>query len=46
MGGNVAWMEKKKNLYKILAGKPEEKKPIGRPKLRWDNNIKMDLKEI
>jgi hypothetical protein len=34
------------NAYRILVGKPEEKRPLGRPRRRWVNNIKMDLKEI
>jgi hypothetical protein len=36
----------KRNAYKILAGKPEGKKPLGRPSRRWKGNIKMDLKEM
>jgi hypothetical protein len=38
-------MEKKRNVYRILVGKPEGKKPLGRPSLRWVDNIKMDLRE-
>jgi len=34
-----------KNVYKILLQKPEWKRPLGRPWNRWENNIKMDLKE-
>jgi hypothetical protein len=34
------------NAYRILVGKPEEKRPQGRPRRRWLNNIKMDLREI
>jgi hypothetical protein len=37
---------KKKNAYRILVIKPEGKRPIGRPRRRWVNNIKMDLREI
>ena len=33
-------------LYRILVGKPEGKKPLGRPRLRWEDNIKMDLYEL
>jgi hypothetical protein len=33
----------KRNAYKILVGKPEEKRPLGRPKRRWVDNISMDL---
>jgi hypothetical protein len=36
----------KKNAYKILVGKLEGKRPLGRPKCRWEDNIRMDLREI
>jgi hypothetical protein len=36
----------KRTAYRILVGKPEGKKPLGRPRLRWLGNIKMDLREI
>jgi hypothetical protein len=36
----------KKNAYRILMGKPEGKRPLGRPRRRWVNNIKIDLREI
>jgi hypothetical protein len=36
----------KRNAYRILMGKPEGKRPLGRPKRRWVDNIKMDLREI
>jgi hypothetical protein len=39
-------MGEKRNTYRILVGKPEGKKPLGRPRHRWEYNIKMDLKEI
>jgi hypothetical protein len=39
-------MGEKRNAYTILVGKPEGRKPLGRPKRRWVNNIKMDLREI
>jgi hypothetical protein len=32
--------------YNILVGRPEGRKPLGRPRRRWENNIKMDLREI
>jgi hypothetical protein len=35
-----------KNAYRILVGKPEGKRPLGRPRRRWVDNIKMDLREI
>jgi hypothetical protein len=37
---------KKRNEYRILVGKPEGKSPLGRPRRRWVDNIKMDLREI
>jgi hypothetical protein len=42
------WREKgqKRNVYRLLAGKPEGKRPLGRPKRRRVDNIKMDLVEI
>jgi hypothetical protein len=39
-------MGKKRNLYRLLVGKPEGKRPLGTPRRRWINNIKMDLLEI
>jgi hypothetical protein len=36
-------MGEKRNVYRLLAGKPEGKRPLGRPRRRWINNIKMDL---
>jgi hypothetical protein len=36
----------KRNAYRILVGKPEGKRPLGRPSRRWVDNIKMDLREI
>jgi hypothetical protein len=38
-------MGEKRNAYRILVGKPEEKKLLGRPKRRWVDNVKMDLRE-
>jgi hypothetical protein len=35
-----------RNAYRILAGKPEGRRPLGRPRRRWVGNIKMDLREI
>jgi hypothetical protein len=39
-------MGEKRNAYRILVGKPEGKKPLGRPRRRWMDSIKMDLREI
>jgi hypothetical protein len=36
----------RQNLYRVLVGKPEEKRPIERPRRRWEGGIKMDLTEI
>jgi hypothetical protein len=45
-GGHVARMGEKKNAYRILVGKPEGERPLGRPRRRWVDNIKIDLREI
>ena len=39
-------MEEVKSAFKILIGTPTGKRPLGRPRDRWENNIRMDLKEI
>jgi hypothetical protein len=39
-------MGEKRNAYRILVGKPERKRPLGRPRRRWMDNIKMDLREV
>jgi hypothetical protein len=44
--GHLARMGEKRNAYRILVGKPEGKRPLGRPRRRWVDNIKMDLREI
>jgi hypothetical protein len=44
MAGHVARIGKKRNAYKILVGKPEGKRPLGRPRRRWVDNIKIDLR--
>jgi hypothetical protein len=44
--GNIARMGEKRNAYRILVGKPEEKRSLGRPRRRWENNIRMDLREM
>jgi hypothetical protein len=44
--GHVAQMGEKRNVYRILVGKPEGKRPLGRPRRRWVDNIKMDLREV
>jgi hypothetical protein len=44
--GHVARMEAGRGVYRILVGRPEGKRPLGRPRLRWEDDIKMDLREI
>ena len=36
----------RRGAYRVLLGKPERKRPLGRPRRRWDDNIKMDLQEV
>jgi hypothetical protein len=43
--GHVAWMGKT-NSYRILLGKPEGKRPLGRPRCRWVDSIEIDVREI
>jgi hypothetical protein len=35
-----------RGVYRVLVGKPEGKRPLGRPRRRWEDNIKMDLQEV
>jgi hypothetical protein len=35
-----------RNAYSLLVGKPERKRPLGRPRRRWEDNIRMDLREV
>jgi hypothetical protein len=44
--GHVARMGEKRSAYRLLMGNPEGKRPLGRPKLRWVDNIRMDLGEV
>ena len=44
--GHVARMRKVRGVYRVLVGKPEGKRPLGRPRRRWENNIKMDVEEV
>jgi hypothetical protein len=44
--GHVARIGEKRNAYRILVGKVEGKRPLGSPRRRWVNNIKMDIREI
>jgi hypothetical protein len=43
--GHVAHMGEERKLYKVLVGKPEGKRPLGRPRQRWEDGIRMDLGE-
>ncbi|KAJ4444208.1 hypothetical protein ANN_05999 [Periplaneta americana] len=44
--GHVARMGESRNAYRVLVGRPEGKIPLGRPRRRWEDNIKMDLREV
>jgi hypothetical protein len=44
--GHTARMGKGRNVYRVLVGKPEGKRPLERPRRRWEGGIKMDLREI
>jgi hypothetical protein len=46
LAGHVARMGEKSNVYKLLVGKSEGRRPLGRPRHRWLDNIEMDLVEI
>jgi len=44
--GYVARMGESRGVYRVLVGKPEGKRPLGRPRLRWEDNIRIDLQEV
>ncbi|KAJ4431812.1 hypothetical protein ANN_20417 [Periplaneta americana] len=44
--GHVARMGESRNAYRVLVGRPEGKRPLGRPRRRWEDTIKMDLREV
>jgi hypothetical protein len=44
--GHVARMGKGRNVYRVLVGKPEGKRPLGRPRRRWEDGIRVGLKQI
>jgi len=46
MGGACSAHGGRKGAYRVLVGKPEGKTPLGRPRLRWEDNIKIDLQEV
>jgi hypothetical protein len=43
--GHVARMEEGRGVYRVLVGRPEGKRPLGRPRRRWEDNIKLDPRE-
>ena len=46
MGGHVARMGDSTDVYRVLVGKPEGNRPLGRPRRRWEDNIEMNLQEV
>jgi len=44
--GHVACMGEERGMYRVLVGKPEGRRPVGRPRRRWVVNIRMDLQEV
>ena len=44
--GNVACVGEERGVYRVLLGKPEGRRPLGRPRRRWVDNIRMDLQEV
>ena len=44
--GHVARMGERRGVYRILVGKPERRRPLGRPTRRWEDKIKMDLQKV
>jgi hypothetical protein len=44
--GHVACMEERRGIYRVLVGKPKGKRPLGRPRHRWEDNIKMNFQEV
>jgi hypothetical protein len=46
MGGSCSTYGEKRNAYRLLVGKPEGRRPLGRPRRRWVINIRMDLGEV
>jgi hypothetical protein len=44
--GHVAFIGERRGVYRVLVGRRERKRPLGRPRCRWEDNIKMDLQEV
>jgi hypothetical protein len=46
MGGSASTCGGSRGAYRVLEGKPEARRPLGRPRHRWEDNIKMNLREV
>jgi hypothetical protein len=46
LAGHVAYIGERRSAYRVLVGRPEGKRPLGRPRRGWEDNIKMDLLEL
>jgi len=46
LAGHIVCMGERRGVYRVLVGKPEGKRQLGKPRRRWDDNIKMDLQEV
>ena len=46
LAGNLARMEDRRGAYMVLVGRPKRRRPLGRSKRRWEDNIKMDIKDV
>ena len=46
MGGACSAYGERRGVYRVLVGKPEGKRPLGRPRRRWEDNIEMELQEV
>jgi hypothetical protein len=45
-GGSSGWSGEGRGVHRVLVGRPEGRRPLGRPRHRWEDNIKMDLEEV
>jgi hypothetical protein len=43
---HMAWLGEQRGVHRVLVGKPEGKRPLGGPRRRWEDNIKMDVQEV
>jgi hypothetical protein len=46
LAGHVVWLGEERGIYRVLVGKSEGKRPLVRPRYRWEDNIRMDLQEV